>query len=311
MSDESIGSESVEVNNEIDSEVSNDVESSGKGEAQEMTQEEWEEFNLKVNGKEIKEKVNLRDKDRITKALQMEKAAQQAFQERAITLKQLEEIQEDVNEFLSQFSQDPLSIIMNREFNFTKEQKRQLAEAILKEDLEESQKTPEQLEYEETKRRYEELLAEKAALEEQRRQEEQMFLEQQAAVELENEINAAIESGSLPKSKYLTKKLADLAYIAYSNGVDLSMQDLIPFLKDQYKRDMSEMIGVLSDEEVEFLVSKDRIRTIRNKQIQSVKPKDNAPKSPLKTQDTGVSSSKKEEEGKKVKAKDFFNSLRG
>jgi len=308
MSEESTGSE---VSNEIDSEIVNEVEGSSKGPAQEMTKEEWEEFNLKVNGKEIKEKVNLRDKDRITKALQMEKAAQQAFQERAITQKQLEEIQDDVNEFLSQFSQDPLSIIMNREFNFTKEQKRQLAEAILREDLEESQKTPEQLEYEETKRKYEELLAQKEALEEQRRYEEQAFLEQQAAVELENEINLAIESGSLPKSKYLTKKLADLAYIAYSNGVDLSMQDLIPFLKDQYKKDMSEMIGVLSDEEVEFLVSKDRIRSIRNKQIQSVKPKENAPKSPLKTQDTGVSSSKKEDGDKKLKAKDFFNSLRG
>lgn len=276
-----------------------------------MTQEEWEEFNLKVNGKEIKEKINLRDKDRITKALQMEKAAQQAFQERAITAKQLQEIQDDVNEFISQFAQDPLSIIMNKEFNFTKEQKRALAEAILLEDLEESQKTPEQLEYEQTKRKYEELLAEKQALEEERRAQEQEYLEQQAAVELENEISFAIESGNLPKSKYMTKKLADLAYIAYSNGIDISMEDLVPFVKDQYKKDMSEMLGVLSDDEVEFLVSKERIRQIRNKQIQSVKPKDGAPKSPLKTQDTGTSSDKKEQEGKKIKAKDFFNSLRG
>ena len=278
---------------------------------QPMTQEEWEEFNLKVNGKEFKEKINLRDKDRITKALQMEKAAQQAFQERAISAKQLQEIQDDVNEFISQFAQDPLSIIMNKEFNFSKEQKRALAEAILLEDLEESQKTPEQLEYEQTKRKYEELLAEKQAIEEERRLQEQEYLEQQAAVELENEISFAIESGNLPKSKYMTKKLADLAYIAYSNGIDLSMQDLVPFVKEQYKKDMSEMLGVLSDDEVEFLVSKERIRSIRNKQIQSVKPKDNAPKNPLKTQDTGSSNAKKEDADKKIKAKDFFNSLRG
>jgi hypothetical protein len=276
-----------------------------------MTKEEWEEFNLKVNGKEIKEKVNLRDKERITKALQMEKAAQQAFQERAISAKQLQEIQDDVNEFISQFAQDPLSIIMNKEFNFSKEQKRALAEAILLEDLEESQKTPEQLEYEQTKKKYEELLAEKQAIEEERRIQEQEYLEQQAAVELENEISFAIESGNLPKSKYMTKKLADLAYIAYSNGIDLSMQDLVPFVKEQYKKDMSEMLGVLSDDEVEFLVSKERIRSIRNKQIQSVKPKDNAPKNPLKTQDTGSSNTKKEDADKKIKAKDFFNSLRG
>jgi hypothetical protein len=275
-----------------------------------MSQEEWEEFNLKVNGKEITEKVNLRDRDRITKALQMEKAAQQAFQERAITAKQLQEIQEDVEDFLEQFTENPLSVVMNPEFNLTKEQKRQIAEAILREDLEDSQKTPGQLALEETKRRYEELLAEKEAIEEERRQEEQTRLQQEAATELEHEIIQAIEVGQLPKSQYISKKLADLAYIAYVNGIDLTMQDLIPFVKQQYKKDISDMLGILSDDEVEMLVSKDRIRNIRNKQIQSVKPKAGTPKSPLKTNDVGVSS-KKDEEPKKVRARDFFNSLRG
>jgi hypothetical protein len=272
--------------------------------------EELEEFVLKVNGKEVREKINLRDKDRITKALQMEKAAQQAFQERAITAKQLQEVQSDVQEFLQQFTENPLSIVMNPEFNLSKEQKRQLAEAILREDLEESQKTPEQLEYEATKRKYEELLAEKEALEAERREQEQARLEQEAAIELENEIVQAIEIGALPRSQYISKKLADLAYIAYSNGIDLSIQDLIPFVKQQYKRDLAEMMGVLDDEEVEMLVSKERIRNIRNKQIQSVKPKEGAPKSPLKTQDTGASN-KKQDEPQKIKAKDFFKNLGG
>jgi len=304
MSEETVVSEPAE----IDASESQEAPASP---AQEMTAEEWAEFDLKVNGKEIKEKINLKDRERIAKALQFEKAAQQAFQERAMTAKQLQEIQEDVQEFLEQFTSDPLSVIMSNEFNISKEQKRALAEAILRQDLEESQKTPEQLEYEETKRKYEELLAEKAALEEARRAEEQAFLEQQAAIELENEIASAIEAGSLPKSKYMTKKLADLAYIAYVNGVDLSMQDLIPFVKEQYKKDMAEMLQVLHDDEVEELVSKERIRNIRNKQIQSVKPKDGVPKNPLKTQDTGASSKPKDEENKKVRAKDFFNSLRG
>lgn len=272
------------------------------------SQEEIEEFVLKVNGKEVKERVNLRDRERISKALQMEKAAHQAFQERAITAKQLQEIQEDVGEFLEQFTNNPLSVIMNPEFNLSKEQKRQLAEAILKEDLEESQKTPEQKEKEELARKYEALLAEKAALEEERRTQEQSRLEQEAAIELENEIVQAIEIGQLPKSTYISKKIADLAYIAYANGIDLSINDIIPFVKQQYKKDLAEMLGVLNDDEVEMLVSKERIRQIRNKQIQAVKPKENAPKAPLKTQDTG-SSSKKTEENKKIRAKDFFKSL--
>ncbi len=302
-----------EVSNDVPVSDAPEVESSTEEGSQadnEVLQEELEEFVLKVNGKEVREKVNIRDKERITKALQMEKAAQSAFQERAITAKQLQEIQSDVQEFLQQFTENPLSIVMNPEFNLSKEQKRQLAEAILREDLEDSQKTPEQKEYEETKRRYEELLAEKEALEDQRRADEQARLEQDAAVELENEIVQAIEVGSLPRSQYISKKLADLAYIAYSNGIDLSIQDLIPFVKQQYKKDIAEMMGVLDDDEVEMLVSKDRIRAIRNKQIQSVKPKEGALKSPLKTQDTG-SSNKKQEEPQKIKAKDFFKNLGG
>ena len=305
MSDENNSAPEVESSPEVEG-----LEVDASEVQDQMTQEEWEEFNLKVNGKEITEKINLRDKDRITKALQMEKAAQQAFQERAITSKQLQEIQADVEEFLSQFTENPLSIVMNPEFNLTKEQKRQIAEAILREDLEDSQKTPEQLALEETKRRYEELLAEKEALEEEKRQEEPARLQQEAAMELEQEIIQAIEVGQLPRSQYISKKLADLAYIAYVNGIDLSMKDLIPFVKQQYKKDISEMLGVLSDEEVEVLVSKDRIRNIRNKQIQSVKPKSGTPKSPLKTEDVGISS-KKEKEPEKIRAKDFFNSLRG
>lgn len=286
---------------------SQELESLESQEKQEL-KEEVEEFLLKVNGKEIKETINLRDKERITRALQMEKAAQQAFQERAITAKQLEEVRQDVSEFLEQFTNNPVSIIMNPEFNLSKDQKRALAEAILREDLENSQKTPEQLEMEETKRKYEELLAEKEALEQQRRFEERERLEQEAAFELENEIVQAIEIGELPRSTYITKKLADLAYIAYSNGIDLPIAELIPFVKQQYKKDIAEMLGILSDEEVEVLVSKDRIRQIRNKQIQSVKPKEGAPKAPLKTEDTGVSN-KKQEEPKKIRAKDFFSSL--
>jgi hypothetical protein len=311
MSDQSSSDSFVDSSEDsVVDEAFSEVDASSEHKPDNMSLEEWEEFNLKVNGKEITERVNLKDKERITRALQMEKAAQQAFQERSITAKQLQEIQGDVEEFLEQFSENPLSIVMNPEFNLTREQKRQIAEAILKEDLEDSQKSPEQLALEDTKRRYEELLAEKEEIEQQRREEEQSRLQQEAAVQLEHEIVQAIEVGQLPKSTYISKKLADLAYIAYANGIDLSMQDLIPFVKQQYKKDIAEMMGVLSDEEVEMLISKERIRNIRTKQIQTVKPKNGALKSPLKTEDMGVSS-KKDNEPKKLRAKDFFNSLRG
>jgi hypothetical protein len=290
----------------------NEIEQSQEQQAQskqpeQMTQEELEEFVLKVNGREVKEKVNLKDKDRIKKALQMEKAAQEAFEQRAITAKELAEIQQNLDAFFHQFTTDPVSVIMNPDLNLSKEQRRQLAEAILKQDLEESQKTPEQLKLEETERRYQELLREKEAMEEQRQLEEQSRLEAEAARQLENEINEAISTGELPKAKLMNKQLVDLAYIAYANGVDISLKEILPFIKNTYKDDARELLSMLSDDEVEEIVSKDRIRSIRNKQIQSVKPKI-APQNPLKTVDTGVSNAT-QTKAEKLKAKDFFKKL--
>lgn len=265
------------------------------------------EYKLKVNGKELVEKVDLSDDSRIAKALQMEKAAQEAFQQRAITAKQLEEIQADLNDFFSELVNNPLSVIMNPDLNLSKEQKRALAEAIMQESMEEAAKTPEQLEAEKFKKEYEKLLKEKQDLEEQRRAEEKDRIERAAAIELETQIADAIDKGNLPKSKYISKKLADLAYIAYANGIDIPMDSLIPFVKETYIKDMKEMMGSLPDELIEDLVTKDRIRNIRNKQIQSVKSSQEV-KQPLKTQDVGEIK-RTTEAPVKLKAKDFFAKL--
>lgn len=310
MSDENSAPESDVVDESPEQDLGSPEQSQSVVETQKAIEKLEREYSLKVNGKDVKAKVDLNDTARITKALQMEAAAQEAFRDRAITAKQLQEIQQDVQNFLSEFSADPLKVLMNGDFNFTKEQKRAIAEAILREDLEESQKTPEQIRAEQAEERLQELMEEKEALEAQRRAEEQSYLEQQAAIELETEISDAITAGELPKSKYMAKKLADLAYIAYMNGVDLSMKEIIPFAKEQYKKDMREMLQVLKDEEVEELVSKERIRNIRNKQIQSVKPKNGVVTNPLKTQDTGAGGSK-QEEAKPIRAKDFFRNLAG
>jgi hypothetical protein len=312
MSDENSAPESDVSNESFEQESNASLESPEQAvvETQKAIEKLEREYSLKVNGKDVKAKVDLNDTARITKALQMEAAAQEAFRDRAITAKQLQEIQKDVQDFLSEFSADPLKVLMNGDFNFSKEQKRAIAEAILREDLEESQKTPEQIRAEKAEERLQELMEEKEELEAQRRSEEQSHLEAQAAIELESEISEAISAGELPKSKYMTKKLADLAYIAYMNGVDLSMKEIIPFAKEQYKKDMREMLQVLNDDEVEELVSSERIRSIRNKQIQSVKPKGGIVTNALKTQDTGASNHKKDE-AKPIRAKDFFKNLAG
>lgn len=312
MSSENDGLESVE-NETVDQELESNEESLESAEPtpaeqKEMAKQLMKEFKLKVNGKDIIEKIDLNDEARIIKALQMEKAAQEAFQNQAALKKQQEEMQNSLAEFIEELRNNPLAVLQHQELGVDV---KAIVEAYLQNEIERSQKTPEQLALEEAQARLAELEEEKKLAQEEREAARRAQLEQEAAIQLENEIADVIEKGDLPKSKYISQKLTDLAYIAYSNGIDLSISEIAPLVKKQYLADMKDMLGISSDEIVEDLLGKDRIRSIRNKQIQSLKSNTNAtPKNALKTQDTGTGSVK-EDAPTRMRAKDFFSKLSG
>jgi hypothetical protein len=309
MSDENNELESVE-NDSMEQELETAPENSQEelAEQKEMAKQLMKEFKLKVNGKDIIEKIDLNDEARIIKALQMEKAAQEAFQNQAALKKQQEEMQNSLAEFIEELRTNPLAVLQHQELGVDV---RAIVEAYLQNEIERSQKSPEQLALEEAQAKLAELEEEKKQAQEEREAARRAQLEQEAAIQLENEIADVIEKGDLPKSKYISQKLTDLAYIAYSNGIDLSISEIAPLVKKQYLADMKDMLGISSDEIVEDLLGKDRIRSIRNKQIQALKSNTNAtPKNALKTQDTG-SGSIKEDAPTRMRAKDFFSKLSG
>lgn len=309
MSDENNELESVE-NDSMEQELEAAPENSQEelAEQKEMAKQLMKEFKLKVNGKDIIEKIDLNDEARIIKALQMEKAAQEAFQNQAALKKQQEEMQNSLAEFIEELRTNPLAVLQHQELGVDV---RAIVEAYLQNEIERSQKSPEQLALEEAQAKLAELEEEKKQAQEEREAARRAQLEQEAAIQLENEIADVIEKGDLPKSKYISQKLTDLAYIAYSNGIDLSISEIAPLVKKQYLADMKDMLGISSDEIVEDLLGKDRIRSIRNKQIQALKSNTNAtPKNALKTQDTG-SGSVKEDAPTRMRAKDFFSKLSG
>lgn len=270
--------------------------------AEQALQEMLEEFELKVNGKTVKEKVNLNDKARIQKALQMEKAAQEAFQGKAATEKQLREYEKTVDDFFQKLQKDPMSILSNPDLNISREDRRKLAEMILNDELEIESKSPEQLELEKARAELEKLQNEKKASESAKQKAEFERLQQDAAIQIEKEIMEAIDVGELPKSNYITQKMADLAYIAFTNGIDIDMKELIPLVKKQYIDDMRDMLSKLPDDLVEDLISRDRVKKIRTNYLSSMKKQQ---LNSVKVADTGA----KKSEAKPVerqKASDFF-----
>jgi hypothetical protein len=253
----------------------------------EKVQELIRELELKVNGKVIKEKVNLNDTARIQKAFQMEKAAQEAMAKSASSQKQIAQMEAEMDQFLQMLKNDPMKILSNPALGLKLED---MADKILAQKIEEASKSPEQIELEKARAQlaeYEKKIhEEKQARETAQRQK----LEADAEAHIQSEIIAAIDEGSLPKSPYIINKMAQLASIAFENGVDVSMKDLAPIVKNMYKRDMKEMMGNMKDDEIEELVSPDRVKAIRNARIQAARGK---VAQASKIVDTGIKAEKK------------------
>lgn len=298
MSEESLSSESSELES-VDS--AQDAAPVANSSEQQALQDLVEEFELKVNGKTVKEQVNLKDKARIQKALQMEKAAQEAFQSKAQLERKIADAEASVEQFFKVLQSDPSKILKNSQLGLSRDQLRAFAEDILNEELERSAKSPEQIALEEARAELQRLQHEKQMAETAKQQAEFERLQNEAAVQIEKEIIEAIDVGELPKSNYITKKMADLAYIAFTNGIDIDMKDLIPLVKKQYLEDIRDMLGKLPDEIVEELISRDRVKKIRNSYLSSLKKQN--------VQQVKVSDSGSKSEGKASPQKLTFKQM--
>ena len=237
-------------------------------EAQKQIEKLEKEFRLKVNGKEIVEKIDLHDEQRIVKALQMEKAAQEAFQRAAVREKEIASINSQLDDFFKLLQENPLQVLLNPELGLNAEE---LANKILDMKIEEELKSPEQKALEEAKAR----LAEYESKEKQAREEAEQLRVQKLQDDFEREITTsitqAIDKGELPASPYIVAKFGQLLEVALERNLDVNVEDLVPIVKNAYMRDMRDMIGKLPDELIEEMVTPDRIKGIRNKRIQSVR----------------------------------------
>jgi hypothetical protein len=227
-------------------------------------------YKLKVNGKEFEEKIDLNNEEEVRKHLQLSKAAQQSMARDANSQKEIQRMQSEMDQFLEILKSDPMRILSNPALGLKLED---MADKILAGKIEEASKSPEQLELEKARLKLAEYEQKIKDEETARQSAERSKLEADAEAHIQGEIMEAIDSGSLPKSPYIINKMAQLASIAFENGVDVSMKDLAPIVKQMYQRDMKEMMGGMKDDEIEELVSSDRIKAIRNARIQAARGK--------------------------------------
>lgn len=265
---------------------------------------------LKFNQQEVEEELPFEIPDDpkaveyITKQLQMAKLGHTSRQ-------QLVETQREVQAFLEELRSDPLAALQNADIGI--DIKQAVAKYIEKE-LEEAQKSPEQL------AREKELSELKAAREERDRLKAELESKEQARLfsEAQREYNESIDNAlakykELPRSDYVIKKIANYMLEGVQQGIDVTPEDVLPLVKDEIEQEVRGMLSALSDEQVENIVGKEVFNRMRRKRVADAKAKQSsaAVKAPSKVEATGKSEQVKvdksaDSKGKQKSFKDFF-----
>lgn len=274
-------------------EFQNDINQAvADGASEEQIQDMIREFELKVNGKKIKRKIDLSDEDAIRRELQLAAAGREAMQRS----KELEKL---YSSELERLKGNPWEVLAELGLNPD-----ELAYSRLEEIVKEQEKSPEQKEREMMQKELEAARKREKEREDElnRIKSEQMIREQEA--ELESEIESAFKSNpDLPKSPKTVMKIADALAWAMENGYkDVTVDDVIPSVRAEIEREFSDFFDNADDKLFEKYIGKKRLEKYRKNRLQSIKTNS------VKDVKPTVNEMKKEPESsrKKIKSSEFF-----
>ncbi len=260
------------------------------------------QVSYKANGKDYSEDLPFEIDDNpeavayLTKQLSLAKGAQEALHESSNTKKQ-------VKAFVEYLGKDTAKALTEMGINV-----KDLAAAVIEEEIKNSQMTPEQKELEELRTQKKAMEEERQRLKEQSESEARTKEEQLAYEKISNEIAAAISTTHLPKEPATVKRVAEYMRIANQHGVEVTAKDVMPFVEQDLKEELKSILEKLDDDAFEDYVGKERMTRQRKKNIAKSK---SAPTTPATAKANTVevkSEPKKEDKGesKKQLSKDFF-----
>lgn len=274
-------------------------ESVGDSKAQkDAKREARRKYELTVNGKKKEIELDLDNEEDVKKYLQKAMAADEKFQEAAMTRKQAEQL-------VHMLKTDPMAILRHPELGLNL---KDMATKILNDELDEQMKTPEQRKLEELEKKLAEKEAKEKELEEKHRQAEIQRIQAEAYKQLDDDITEALGASDLPKSPYVLKRIADAMIEATELGyVDVRVKDIMPYVEQQVLQEIQQMFEAKPAEVLERVVGKKNLDSYRKSKISKVK---NKPIEVQQVQDTGGKETaklkEKEQPAKKIRFKDAF-----
>lgn len=221
---------------------------------------------LKVDGEEFEEdlpfEIDEDQADYMKRHLQLSRMSQKRAQYSS-------QIEKEAHQLIEMLRSDPRKVLSDPAINVDI---RKLALEFMEEEIENSKKSPEQLDKERMEAELKSLKEEQKKRQEESSEREKHLLTEKAFQEYDNALTAALEKNpDLPKSPYVVKKMAENMLLALKHKIDLSPEDIVPIVRAEIQEDLKQMFAVLPEDVIEQLVGKDKISSIRKKYMNKAK----------------------------------------
>lgn len=289
--------ESSELSDNLDSSIENE-ESQEQIEEKQPEIKKLKKLGIKYNGKEeeleLPFEIEEAHAEWMKKQLQMAKLGSSKAQE-------YNQLEKEVSQFLQDLKKNPRKALANPAIGVDI---KQLAAEILEEELENSQKSPEQLEKERLEAELKEMKEDREREKKQLQEQEYQRLVEQEYERYDNQITMALEKTDLPKSPYVVNKITDYMIMALQNGKDIPVDAVVNMAREEILDDIKQMFGAMPADTLEALLG-DNLNKIRKSRVAKAKQ---APPTPVKSavKDVANSGSAARKEESKVSFKDFF-----
>ena len=277
------------------------IEALAEGEAEaDLTPAEikkYKQLKLKFNGKETVEDLPFEVDDAQLEWMTKQRQKAMLADHKSNAYSQLER---EVGAFIQELRANPKKALSNPAIGLDI---KQFAAQILQEEIEQAQKTPEQIEKEALEDELKSIKAEREKEKQDNDAREMTRLEEREFERYDQLLSSAIESSDLPKSPYVVKKMTEYMMLAVENGIDVQPSDVIGIVRDDIHKDIQDMFQVMPAEVIEQIIGKQNLDKLRKKRVAGLK----AP-IPLKAGLKDMAHGKKEEakEEKKQTMRDFF-----
>ncbi|NBV28740.1 hypothetical protein EBS02_06960, partial [bacterium] len=241
---------------------------------------------IKVDGREFDEELpfELPDDEEsvewMKRNLQMSRMGQKRSQE-------LSSLEKEVRTFIEELKKNPRKVLADPTIGIDV---KRLAAEVIEEEIENSQKSPEQLEKERLERELRDLKEQREREKEEQNQREFERIQQESFERYDMLIGQALEKSDLPKSPYVVKKMADYMLLGLQNNIELSPSDVLPIIREEIQEELKDMFAVMPEEVIEAIIGQDVFTRVRKKNIAKAKQAKAPPTAQNVAADTGKTS---------------------